>query len=91
MMFMLFNSYLVGTTCGGETAYHTGAPNFTLVVCGVRVAQSLVFRVVFCRSFVEEKLFTILEHLISPSLLRDYHLKLSITTSETSLDVIKHF
>ena len=34
------------------TANPSGAPEFTPVFCGVHVAQSLFFCVVFCSSFV---------------------------------------
>ena len=37
---------------GAGTAYPSRAPNFSLSFCGVHVAKSLVFRVVFCRSLL---------------------------------------
>jgi hypothetical protein len=39
-----------GATCGAGTAYPSGAPEFTTCFSGVRVARSLAFSVVFCRS-----------------------------------------
>ena len=42
---------LTGVTCGAGTANPSGAPEFPLVFNAVLVAQSLVFCVVFCRSF----------------------------------------
>ena len=39
-----------GATSGTRTAYSSGAPEFTLVLKWVRVARSLVFLVMFCRS-----------------------------------------
>ena len=44
MMFMSLNSNTMGVTCGAGTANPSGAP----VLNGVRVAQSLVFCVMFC-------------------------------------------
>ena len=41
---------MTGTISGAGTAYTSGAPGFTPSFCGVRVARSLVFCVVFCRS-----------------------------------------
>jgi hypothetical protein len=38
------------STCGAGTSYPFHVHESTLVFCGVRVAQSLVFYVVFCRS-----------------------------------------
>ena len=39
-----------GATSGAGTAYPSGIPEFTLRFSGVRVAQSLVFCLVFCIS-----------------------------------------
>ena len=39
-----------GVTSGAGTAYPSGTPEFTPVFSGVRVPQSLVFSVMFCRS-----------------------------------------
>ena len=39
-----------GATCGVGTAYLSGVPEFTSGFSGVRVAQSLVFCVLFCLS-----------------------------------------
>ena len=50
MTFMSFNGNLTGVTCEAGTASHSGAPEFTPVFDGVRVAQSLVLCVMFCRS-----------------------------------------
>ena len=38
----------MGATSGAGTAYPSGIPEFTLRFSGVRVAQSLVFCLVFC-------------------------------------------
>jgi hypothetical protein len=46
--------YTTGATSGAETAYPSGAPEFTPVVTGVRVTRSLVLYVCFvdrCLSF----------------------------------------
>ena len=51
---------MTGGTSGAGFAYPFGSPNF-IVSCGVRVAQSLIFCVVFCRS-----LFVLLPFLIWP-------------------------
>jgi hypothetical protein len=40
----------MGATSGTGTALPTGAPELTPVFSGVRVARSLVFCIVFCRS-----------------------------------------
>ena len=45
---MSFNSNTTGVTCGAGTAN----PDFTPVLRGVRVARSLVFCVLFCRSLL---------------------------------------
>jgi hypothetical protein len=37
-------------TCGAGTANPSGAPEFTPVFSGVRVARSLLFCIMFCRS-----------------------------------------
>ena len=50
MNFVSFNSYTTGVTCGEGTANPFGAPAFIPVLSRVRVARSLVFCVVFCRS-----------------------------------------
>ena len=50
MTFMSFNGNLTGVTCEAGTASHSGAPEFTPVFDGVRVARSLVLCVMFCRS-----------------------------------------
>ena len=41
-------SNTTGATCGAETANISGAPEFTPVFRWVRVARSLIFRVMFC-------------------------------------------
>jgi len=48
-------SNTTGVTSGAGTAYLSGAPEFTPGFSGVRVAQSLVFCVVYCRHFFYEK------------------------------------
>jgi hypothetical protein len=50
MKFVSFNSNTTGVTCGEGTANPFGAPVFIPVFSRVRVAGSLVFCVVFCRS-----------------------------------------
>ena len=42
---------MTGVTNGAGTTLHSGAPEFTPCFSGVHVARSLVFCVVFCRSF----------------------------------------
>ena len=42
-------SNMMGATSGAETTFPFESSKFTLRFCGVRVAQSLVFCVVFCR------------------------------------------
>ena len=49
MTFMLFNSNTTYVTCEVGTANPPGAPEFTAVFNGVRVARSLIFCVMFCR------------------------------------------
>ena len=44
---MSCNSSAIGSTGLAGTDYHSGPPEFTQVVCGVYVAQSIVFCVVF--------------------------------------------
>ena len=44
------SSNTMGVTRGSETAYHSGAHEFTPILSGVHVSRSLVFCVVFCRS-----------------------------------------
>jgi hypothetical protein len=43
-------SSTTGATFGAGTAYPSGVPEFIPCFCGVRVARSLVFCVMFCRS-----------------------------------------
>ena len=57
------------TTCGTETAYPSGASELTLVFRGVRVPQSLVFCVNFCRSmFVLLSSFSFFHCIVCPSI-----------------------
>jgi hypothetical protein len=57
-------------------AYHSGASEFTLVIRGVRVAQSLVFCIVFCKS-----LFVLLSFFFWPLYcLSFFYLQLLITS-----------
>lgn len=54
-MFVSFNSQMNRAIGGTGTTHSSGAPEFTRVhpaLSRVRVAQSLVFNVVFCRSFL---------------------------------------
>jgi len=44
------HSNTTGVTSGAGTVYPFGSPEFTLGFCGVCIARSLVFCVVFCRS-----------------------------------------
>jgi hypothetical protein len=50
IIFMSFDSNTTGVTCGAGTANHSGTPEFTPGFSESRVAQSLVFCVVFGRS-----------------------------------------
>jgi hypothetical protein len=50
MMFVLYKSNTTGATRGAGNASHSGAHEFTLGFSWFRVAQSLVFSIVFCRS-----------------------------------------
>jgi hypothetical protein len=47
MMFVSFNINTTGVTCEAGTANASGAPEFTPVFSGVRVARSLVVYVMF--------------------------------------------
>ena len=50
-MFLSFNSNTMGVTCGAGTTNPSMAPEFTsCYFCGVCVARSLVFYVMFCGS-----------------------------------------
>jgi len=60
MMFVTL-TVMTGVTSGAGPAYPSWSLEFTSVFGGVRVAQSLVFYVVFCRS-----LFVILSFLLWP-------------------------
>jgi hypothetical protein len=53
------NLYMTVVTSGVATAYPVGATEFTLVFSGIRVAQFVVFCVVFCRSLFVLFLLTI--------------------------------
>ena len=48
---MSFNSKTTGVTCGVEIFNPSGAPEFIPVFSGVRVTRSIVYYVMFCRSF----------------------------------------
>ena len=50
MVFMSFNSNTTGVTSGTGTDNPSGAPELTPGFSGVRIARSLGFCVVFCRS-----------------------------------------
>jgi len=39
MMFVSFNSNMTSVTCGTGTANPSGAPDFTPVISGIRVAR----------------------------------------------------
>ena len=58
---------MTGVTSGAETADHSGAPEITSGFCGIRVAQLLVFGVVFCRQMF----------VFFPSLSGDHYMVLS--------------
>ena len=69
---IILTLYVYITTNGAETPYPSGEPEFISGFCGVRVVQTLVICVVFCRSLL------VLFHLvIIMSVLRskasDYH------------------
>ena len=49
-MFASLNSNTTVVTCGAGTASHSEHPSSPPVISGVRVARSLVFCVMFCRS-----------------------------------------
>jgi hypothetical protein len=52
----LGTSNMTGVTTGAGNAYPSVAPAFIIVFCGVHVAQSLVFCIVFYRSlWLQEK------------------------------------
>jgi len=70
-----FNSNTTGVTCGAGTANRSGAPEFIPVFNGVRVARSLVFFVMLCRSlFVLLSIFIFSHCIVCP-----FDLRLSIT------------
>ena len=49
---VVIKSSMTYATGGAGTAYPSGAPEFILVISGVRYARSLVFCVVLCRSLL---------------------------------------
>ena len=51
------NSNMTGVTSGAGTVYPSDASEFTQVFCVVRVAQSLVFCVLFCGSLFTYQVF----------------------------------
>ena len=63
MMFVSYNSYTMGVTCRAATVNPTGTFSSSPGFSGVRVARSLVFCVMFCRSW-----FVLLSFFFSPSL-----------------------
>jgi hypothetical protein len=69
-----------GTTCGTGTAYPSGASQ---MFSGVRVARSLVFCVMFCKS-----LFVILSFFLLAIVLSVLH---RFTLLITPLDIVKLF
>jgi hypothetical protein len=52
MMFVLIHCNVTGVTSAAVTPNPSGASKFTLEFSGVRVTQSLVFYIVFCRFFL---------------------------------------
>jgi len=67
-------SNTTGATCGSGTAYPSEAPEFTPSFSGLRVARSLVFCVVFCRS-----LFALLSFFFWSLCCLSFNLQLLIT------------
>jgi len=56
-------------TCGAGTAYPSGtADQFILFLCGIHVARSLVFCVLFCRSLFVLLSFYIGHFIVCPSI-----------------------
>ena len=66
MMLVSFNSNTKGNNSGAGTAYPSGKPEIILGFCGIRVARSLVFCVVLCRSLFVLLSFFDLRILITP-------------------------
>ena len=59
LVFSNTKKHTTGVISGIGTGYTSGAPESTLYFCGVRLAESISFRVVFCRSlFVLVLIFT---------------------------------
>jgi hypothetical protein len=65
-MSVSFNSNTKGNNSGAGTAYPSRTPEIIPGFCGVRVARSLVFCVVFCRSLFVLLSFFDLRILITP-------------------------
>ena len=81
MIFMSFSSTTTGVASGAGTVNPTGAYEFTPSFNGARVARSLVFCVVFCRS-----LFVLLSIFFWPlCCLSLFALRLLITTVVSSI------
>ena len=62
-----FKINTTGATSGAGTAYPFGAHEFTPVFSGVRVAQSLVFCVVHCKSSFFS-FFYFVNYIVCPSI-----------------------
>ena len=74
MVFVSFNSNTTGVTHGTGTAYPSGALSSTPDFNGVRVARSLVFCVMFCRS-----LYVLLSFFFWPLCCLSFDLRILIT------------
>jgi hypothetical protein len=84
MMVVSFNNSTTCVTCEAGTANASGAHEFTPVISRVRVAQSLVFCVVFCRSWFSSFFpFSFLVIVL--------YVLLRITASDYHFDIIKLF
>ena len=75
----IYKSNTTSATCGAETIYHSGEPEFNPDFSGVRVARSLVFCIMLCRS-----LFVLFHLATALSVLR-------FTTSDYSSGIFKLF
>ena len=85
----IYKRNTTGATCGAETIYHSGEPEFNPDFSGVRVARSLVFCIMLCRSlFVLYLLATALSVLY---LLATALSVLRFTTSGYSSGIFKLF
>jgi hypothetical protein len=69
-----YKSNTTGTTCGAGIAYPSGAPEYTSdLYSEVRVARSLVFYIMFCKSLFVLFLFAIVLFVCLRVTISDYH------------------